>query len=160
MANDMFGGLGALGGLMKGLSGMMPTDDPQVNLMNAQNQVNDLKEQETAVYTEIGKLAYGQNPDAFPAQANKLQLIQANLAEAQSALDQQTQQKQAADEAAEAAAAALACPSCGYQNPEGVKFCQECGTKLGSGAELCPSCGQENPPGTRFCGGCGAKIGN
>ena len=156
--NDIFGGLGGLGNLMKGFSGMMPQDDPNVKLMNAQNQVNDLKQQAEAVYTEIGRLAYQQNPDAFPAQANKLRLIEANLRDAEAALNSQTQAKQAASEAAKAAAAALICPGCGYQNPEGVKFCQECGAKLGSAA-ACPSCGQANPPGTRFCGGCGQRLG-
>ena len=156
MPNDLFGGLG---GLMKGFSNFMPQDDPQVKLMNAQNQINDLKEQEAAVYGEIGKLAYSQNPGAFPAQANKLQLIQANLAEAQAALDQLNNAKQASEQAAKAAAAASTCPGCGYLNPEGVKFCQECGAKLGSGNSLCPGCGGENPPGTRFCGNCGQKLG-
>ena len=159
MADNPFGNLSGLGGLMKGFSGFMPQDDPQVKLMNAQSQVSDLQGQETALYAEIGKLAYQQNPDAFPAQANKLRLIQANLADAQAALDQQTQQKQAADQAAKDAAAALTCPNCGTQNPDGVKFCQECGAKLGGGKLICPGCGQENPPGTRFCGGCGQKLG-
>ena len=153
--NDMFGGLG---NLMKGFSSFMPQDDPKVKLMNAQNQLNDLKEQESAVYTEIGRLAYGQNPDAFPAQSNKLRLLQANIADAEAALNSQTQASQAAEQAAKSAAAALTCPSCGHQNPDGVKFCQECGTKLGGGPAACPSCGLANPPGTRFCGGCGMKL--
>ena len=161
MANDIFGslsGLGGLGGLMKGLSGLMPQDDPQVKMMNVQNQVNDLKAQEEAVYTEIGRLAYEQNPGAFPVQQNKLQLIGANLAEAQAALDRQTQEKRAAEQAAKDAADASTCPNCGNQNAEGVKFCQECGAKLGAGKSVCPGCGQENPPGTRFCGGCGRRL--
>lgn len=153
MTNDLFGGLG---GLLKGLSGFLPQDDPNVQLMNAQTEVSELKQQEDAVYAEIGRAAYGQNPGAYPAQADKLRLIQANLAEAQAALDAHAQAKQEADEQAAQAAAASMCPSCGYQSPEGVKFCPECGTKLGTSA--CPSCGQDNPPGTRFCGGCGHKL--
>ena len=54
--------------------------------------------------------------------------------------------------------AACTCPSCGHENPEGVKFCQECGTKLGGSAKKhCTSCGAELTPGTRFCGECGAR---
>lgn len=156
MANDMFGGLG---GLMKGLSGLMPQDDPKVQLMNAQNEVQDLKNQETEVYTEIGKLVFQQHPDAFPAQANKLQLIQANLAEAEGKLTAQTQANQAAEQAAQEATASLTCPGCGHRNPAGTKFCQECGAKLGTEKLICPSCGMENSAGTKFCGGCGARLG-
>lgn len=52
MANDLFGGLS---GLMKGLSGFMPQDDPDVKLMNTQSELNDLQNQETALYAEIGR---------------------------------------------------------------------------------------------------------
>jgi len=158
MANDLFSGFGSLGGLMKGLSGFMPQDDPDVQLMNAQNEVGDLKAQETALYTEIGKLAFEQQPDAFPAQANKIRLIRTNLAEAEARLNSLTQAKQAAEQAAQAAADRFHCPNCGEQNPEGVKFCRECGSKLDAGKAVCMGCGQENPPGTRFCGGCGARL--
>lgn len=77
------------------------------------------------------------------------------------------------------------CPKCGHENAPGVKFCSECGTKLGStsqdeiicprcgkrtkngkfcnecGAPLiakCPKCGHENAPGTKFCNECGTKL--
>ena len=154
--SDIFG---SLGGLLKGFSGLMPQDDPQTKLMNAQSQVSDLNQQATAVYTEIGRLAYQQNPEAFPDQANRLRLIQANLESAQTTLDQQTQAKQAADQAAKAATEARTCPNCGRENPDGIKFCQECGGKLGGAAQaVCPSCGQANSPGTRFCGGCGQRL--
>jgi len=158
MAGDILGGLGALGGLMKGLTGLMPQDDPQVKLMNAQSQVSDLTDQETAVYTEIGRLAYQQNPGGFAEQGDKLRLIQSNLATAKAALDQQNQEKTAADDAAKAAEQARTCPSCGHENPDGVKFCQECGAQLGAAAAACPSCGAQNPPGTRFCGSCGQRL--
>jgi len=157
MASDLLGGLGGLGGLFKGLSGLMPQDDPNVKLINAQSQVADLTAQETAVYTEIGRVAYERDRSAFPAQADRLRLIQANLAQAQAALSGQTEAKKAAEEQARAASEAAICPNCGHQNAEGVKFCQECGAKLG-GPAACPSCGQANPPGTRFCGGCGHAL--
>jgi hypothetical protein len=156
MANDFFGGLG---GLMKGLSGFMPQDDPNVILMNVQTEVSDLKAQKEAVFTEIGKLAYAQNPDAFPALKNKLQLLDANIEAAEVKLNAKQQEIKAAETAKKAAEDRLSCPSCGIRNPEGVKFCQECGAKLGQTKAFCADCGQENPPGTRFCGNCGKQMG-
>jgi Double zinc ribbon len=47
------------------------------------------------------------------------------------------------------------CPSCGFDNPEGLKFCGECGTPL---TALCPRCGFANPPQFKFCGDCGASL--
>src|SRR5262245_54842426 len=49
----------------------------------------------------------------------------------------------------------MRCPSCGVENPEGTKFCEECGTKL---ARVCPSCGQEVRPTAKFCGACGSSL--
>ena len=49
MANDLFGGL------IKGLSGFMPQDDPDVKLMSAQSDLSDLQQQETAIYADIGR---------------------------------------------------------------------------------------------------------
>jgi hypothetical protein len=47
------------------------------------------------------------------------------------------------------------CPSCGFENPEGMNFCGRCGTKL---TPRCPQCGFENPPGFAFCGKCGRPV--
>jgi class 3 adenylate cyclase/tetratricopeptide (TPR) repeat protein len=47
------------------------------------------------------------------------------------------------------------CPSCGFENPQGMKFCGECGTPL---AGRCPQCGFANPPQFKFCGDCGAPL--
>ena len=59
----------------------------------------------------------------------------------------------------------LRCPQCGTGNPEGTKFCQECGAKLETPMPVapvevttCPSCGFQNPAGTRFCQECGRDI--
>ena len=50
----------------------------------------------------------------------------------------------------------MTCPTCGHQNPEGQKFCGECGTPLQA---ACPTCGHVNPPGQKFCGDCGTALG-
>ena len=47
------------------------------------------------------------------------------------------------------------CASCGFENPEGMKFCEECGTKL---VRACPSCGYEVRPSAKFCGACGTPL--
>jgi predicted ATPase/class 3 adenylate cyclase len=48
------------------------------------------------------------------------------------------------------------CPSCTASNPDGKKFCGECGSPL---PRSCPSCGSGNPASNRFCGDCGAPLG-
>jgi len=49
----------------------------------------------------------------------------------------------------------MKCRKCGFDNPKDMKFCGQCGSKLGN---ICPECGYENPPDFKFCGKCGAKI--
>jgi class 3 adenylate cyclase/tetratricopeptide (TPR) repeat protein len=49
----------------------------------------------------------------------------------------------------------MRCPSCGFENPEGLKFCGECGTAV---TAPCPRCGFVNPPQFKFCGDCGAPL--
>ncbi|MGZ4453296.1 MAG: adenylate/guanylate cyclase domain-containing protein, partial [Nocardioides sp.] len=49
------------------------------------------------------------------------------------------------------------CASCGAQNPEGSKFCNECATALPAMA-ACPSCGTQNPAGSRFCNECATAL--
>src|SRR5262245_9438766 len=49
----------------------------------------------------------------------------------------------------------MRCASCNLENPEGKKFCEECGAKLLS---VCPSCGAEVRPTAKFCGDCGKSL--
>ena len=156
MASDLFG---ALGGLAKGLSSFMPQDDPGMAQFTAQSDVSSLRKQESEIYAEIGKnVVAQQGPDAFGELGAKLKLVQMNLASAEGRLSAMQQKAKEAEAAAEAARAALRCPSCGWDNPEGTKFCQECGSQLGTPrGSFCVSCGMELAAGTRFCGGCGAR---
>jgi class 3 adenylate cyclase/tetratricopeptide (TPR) repeat protein len=50
----------------------------------------------------------------------------------------------------------MKCPQCQFDNPPAMKFCGQCGSKLGQPA--CPSCGAESPPGFKFCGECGSSL--
>jgi hypothetical protein len=47
------------------------------------------------------------------------------------------------------------CPQCGFNNPEGMNFCGECGAAL---TNHCPQCGFENPPRFKYCGECGTSL--
>ena len=49
----------------------------------------------------------------------------------------------------------MQCPKCQFENPEGMKFCGECGTKL---ERICSHCHFSNPPQFKFCGECGHNL--
>ena len=49
----------------------------------------------------------------------------------------------------------MKCPKCQFENPEGIKFCGDCGVKL---EKTCPQCNTSNPPGFKFCGECGHDL--
>ena len=49
----------------------------------------------------------------------------------------------------------MKCPKCHHPNPDGVKFCVECGQKLEA---VCPKCGTTNSPEHKFCGECGQPL--
>jgi hypothetical protein len=52
----------------------------------------------------------------------------------------------------------MQCKQCGRENPEGVKFCNDCGTAFQMAAP-CPNCGSPSPLGVKFCHECGAALG-
>src|SRR5262245_58086401 len=47
------------------------------------------------------------------------------------------------------------CANCGFENPEGMKFCGRCASPLSA---RCPQCGFANPPGFAFCGQCATAL--
>lgn len=49
----------------------------------------------------------------------------------------------------------IVCPNCKVQLAAGSKFCNHCGTKLGT---KCPNCGIDIAPGSAFCSECGEKL--
>ena len=145
-------------GLMKGLSSLMPADDPNTQLFKLQAEVTDLKKKENDLYARLGRAAEAQyGLDGFGELADQLRLVQSELAENQQKLNVAKAEAEAREQAAQQAAQSRTCPQCGWENPEGTKFCQECGTQM-SQPSFCPNCGQQNPSGTRFCGGCGTKL--
>ncbi|TDF67152.1 adenylate/guanylate cyclase domain-containing protein [Cupriavidus sp. L7L] len=49
----------------------------------------------------------------------------------------------------------MRCASCGFENPAGAKFCEECGARQ---TRVCPACGQEAAASAKFCSECGAPL--
>jgi len=49
----------------------------------------------------------------------------------------------------------MKCLKCQFENPEGLKFCGECGAKL---ERVCPKCNSTNPAQFKFCGECGHNL--
>lgn len=49
----------------------------------------------------------------------------------------------------------MRCTKCGFENPTGTKFCEQCGGRL---PRLCANCGKELSPTARFCGECGSPV--
>lgn len=49
----------------------------------------------------------------------------------------------------------MICPKCQKENPEGLKFCGECGARM---ERICPKCLFVNPPQFKFCGECGYDL--
>ncbi len=49
----------------------------------------------------------------------------------------------------------MKCPGCGFINPEGAKFCKECGCKI---EIICPECAKPIPPDSKFCLECGHDL--
>lgn len=52
----------------------------------------------------------------------------------------------------------VVCPKCGFQNPQTVKFCGNCGAPMQAGSVNCPKCGTANAAGAKFCSSCGNPL--
>ena len=56
------------------------------------------------------------------------------------------------------------CPQCGFENPNGSRFCLNCGGRLDEGVQMqpvgkfCSSCGVQNAPDAAFCENCGNPL--
>ncbi len=49
----------------------------------------------------------------------------------------------------------MRCANCGSDNPDELKFCNQCGAAFKA---HCAQCGFDNAPGSRFCGECGLPL--
>lgn len=152
-----------LTGIVKGLSGFMLQDDPDVKIFNAQTEMKEFSEREGKIYARLGRQVYETDGGE-------------NYPEIRAELDLHAANKQAAESRPRTCrgrgtcppgsrGAEHSCPNCGAYNPEGTNFCQECGTRLTQPVQqapaakrFCPNCGTEVIAGHRFCSGCGTKM--
>ena len=51
----------------------------------------------------------------------------------------------------------MLCPKCHTNNPDGEKYCRNCGFQLNA-SRICPECGAHNKHDTKFCRECGASL--
>ena len=145
-----------LSGLVKGLSNLMPQDDPNVKIFNAQNEVKELAEQEEAVFARLGRMVFEkQGAIGYPEIIAELELIKSKRKTSENSLKQAQEERIASQQAEQA----CYCQSCGHTNPVGTNFCQGCGAKLATVEKrFCNNCGTEIIDGSQFCGSCGTRV--
>ena len=162
-----------LDGFVKGISGLLPQDDPDVKILNAQAELKELANKEEKTFARLGRQAYeADGGESYPELKAELDLLLANRKEAEARLQTAKDEKAAlerirAEEEArrEMEEKARSCPNCGSYSPAGTNFCQGCGARLDQPAQqttvakrFCPNCGTEAVAGYRFCSGCGTKM--
>ena len=120
-----------------------------------------LEQQRLSVLAEIGEKALPELCDKpeyadLAAKVNEAAEKIVDLKQQQAAL--LAEKKQAEKEERERVLK-LTCFACKTVNPEGARFCEECGGKLGEPPrEYCKTCGMLNGPTMKFCGECGARL--
>lgn len=146
-----------LDGPVKDPPGFMPLYDPDMKRVTVQSELGNLEKQESALHAEIGRRVLARDRGQYPVLESRLKLVQADLAEARAKVKAAQTEQDQVEPKRQMPKARYACPQCGCHNPEGVKFCQECGAKMDR-SFLCPGCGTWVLPGVRFCGECGARL--
>lgn len=125
------------------------------------------------LYKQLGEKIYEKYASGAYQDADMAELFtavdarRANIAEAEDkikAIKAENQAKAQPVPQEQAAPAGAVCPGCGAAVAEGVKFCNQCGTKIEvpvSAAEekkVCCCCGTEVAFGVKFCSQCGTRI--
>ena len=157
------------GSLIKGIQPIMDAagipKDESFSLITQQSELKELREKIDSLYGKAGRMLYEQHQKGLlntPEYESvireidelnqELQLSESNLNNLRDALEEKENEKNRA-------IAVRTCRNCGFENAEGRKFCQECGTKLEQFTSVvCPACGVQNDDGVKFCGNCGKML--
>lgn len=126
------------------------------------DEMTVLEQQRISILVEIGEKALPEFRDKpefadLAAKANETTQRLTDLKTQEAAL---LAEKEQAEKEERERILKLICFACKTVNPEGAKFCEECGGKLGEPPrEYCTACGTMNGIGVKFCGECGARLG-
>ena len=130
-----------------------------IEITKLNSKINGENTKINELYSRAGAICFEKYTGGTPFDPDLVELFEA--IKASQAVIAETQAEIAAIK--EATGSGVTCKACGVSNPEGTKFCRECGAKLEPPAPkdgvFCPSCGSANPTGTRFCSNCGTKLG-
>lgn len=149
-------------------------DAIEITKLNA--KISGEKSSITELYKQLGEKIYEKYAEGAFQDGDLAELFlavdahKANIANAEGRIEAIKAENEARArtareaEAVPAATAGAVCPSCGAAVAEGVKFCNQCGTKIDASApvveakKFCTNCGAEAVSGVKFCSQCGSKI--
>ena len=130
-------------------------------LSAAADEMAVLEQQRISVLAEIGEKAFPELSDKpeYAGLAAKVKEVTEKIGDLKRQEAELLAEKEQAEKEERERLFKLTCFSCNTVNPEGAKFCEECGGKLGEPPrEYCKACGTLNQPSMNFCGECGAKL--
>lgn len=85
-------------GIVKGVAGLMPQDDPDVKIFNAQSELKDFSKKEEMIYARLGKQVYETDGgESYPEIKAELDLLTANRQAAEGRLKAAREEKAAAN---------------------------------------------------------------
>ena len=146
-------------------------DAIEITKLNA--KISSEKSAIADIYKQLGERIYEKYASGAYQDADMAELFtavdarRANIAEAEDkikAIKAENEAKAQSASQAQAAPAGAVCPGCGAPVADGVKFCNQCGTRVevsvpaAEAKKFCSNCGAEAVPGVKFCSQCGAKI--